>query len=222
MTKAVGDSMEGVGIRDGDLLMLETTQHINSGDIVRVFIDGEVLLKTYQIDEEGRHWLVPANDNYDAILLTEEMDIRIGGRLLWHIRQPRDTTRNINKAIRRQLQKMKLRATTPHVLTRADVEKALRSLAPSVKMARHWLGACRVLMDRGFIPEERFDMFCQLAARALPDDARKPTAGELQRMAVLGFSKPFSEWSDVSAPVHGKSFLGYYDVGAAMLRLLPE
>ena len=222
MTRAVGDSMEGVGIHDGDLLMMEVTQHINSGDIVRVFVDGQVLLKTYQIDAEGRHWLIASNDKYDAMLLTEEMDIKFGGRLLWHLDKPRETTRNIQRAINRQLQKIQLRSTTPHVLTHDEVEEALRRVAPSVKVARHWLGACRVLMDRKFIPEGRFDLFCQLVKQTLPAHLHLPKTDELQRMAVLGFSKPFSEWSDASAPVHGKNYLGYYDAGSAMLRLLPE
>ena len=222
MTKAVGDSMEGVGIHDGDLLLMETTRRINSGDIVRIFVDGQVLLKTYQIDAEGRHWLVPSNDDYDAMLLKEEMDIMISGRLLWHVRKPHETTRNIQRAINRQLQQMRLTATTPHVLTRGEVEEALRRVGPAVKVARHWLGACRVLMDRKFMEEGRFDLFCQLVKHMLPAHLHLPKADELQRMAVLGFSKPFKEWSDATAPVHGKNFLGYYDTGAAMLRALPE
>ena len=222
MTRALGDSMEGVGIHDGDLLMLESTQHINSGDIVRVFVDGQVLLKTYQIDAEGRHWLIPSNDNYDATLLKEEMEVKFGGRLLWHLNKPHETTRNIQRAINRQLQKMRMMAATPHVLTRSEVEEALRRVAPSVKVARHWLGACRVLMDRKFIDEGRFDLFCLLVKQTLPTHLHMPKTDELQRMAVLGFSKPFKEWSDATAPVHGKNYLGYYDAGAAMLRVLPE
>ena len=51
MVRARGDSMVGVGIHDGDLLMLESTCRINSGDIVAAVIDGEEMLKTYYMDE---------------------------------------------------------------------------------------------------------------------------------------------------------------------------
>ena len=222
MVRARGDSMVGVGIHDGDLLMLESTCRINSGDIVAAVIDGEEMLKTYYMDECGQHWLVPANDQYDALLLTEDMDVRFAGRLLWHIRKEvHDSTRNIRQAIERQKNKnAQTTATVKELLSREKVVETMRTIAPKIKVGRHWLGPCRVLMDHGFIPKDRFDLFCILAKEVLPHHEHKPQTAELQRMAVGCFSKPFDKWTDATAPVHGKHYLGYYDAADAMRKAL--
>ena len=68
---AEGDSMIGVNIHDGDLLMVERTSHFNNQDIVAAKINGEDMLKSYYMDEYGRHWLVPSNERYDATLLPD-------------------------------------------------------------------------------------------------------------------------------------------------------
>ena len=52
---AEGDSMIGVNIHDGDLLMVERTSHFNNQDIVAAKINGEDMLKSYYMDEYGRH-----------------------------------------------------------------------------------------------------------------------------------------------------------------------
>jgi len=219
---AMGDSMEGVGIYDGDMLLIENIRRINSYDIVVARIDGEEVLKTYYVDEDGKHWLVPANEKYDAIMLTEEMDVRFAGRLLWHCRQPRDTTRNIRQTIMRYKNKMRPVSAEPYVPTYDEVVDALICVAPLVKARRRWLGACRVLMDCKFIHKGRFDKFCELVRSILPNHEFLPTIGELQRMAVMGFSKPFSEWGEETAPVHKKHFYAYYEIGEAMVKQLPK
>lgn len=220
---AEGDSMEGVGIYDGDLLLMESTCHFDCKDIVYVIIDGQHLLKSYYIDEKGRHWLIPANEKYDAIELTEDMDIRFGGRLYMQCRSPKDTTRNIYQSIMRTLEKRNASAeSAPHALTYDEAVEALQHVAPMVTFGRSWLGACRVLMDCGFIHEGRYDKFCELVKSILPTHAHLPKAAELQRMAVQCFSKPFKEWTEEKAPVHGKYYAAYHEVGEAMLKVLPS
>jgi hypothetical protein len=108
-----------------------------------------------------------------------------------------------------------------HVLTREEVERALQHVGPLVKKGRHWLGPCRVLMDSGFIPKERYDLFCNLLSSVLPDYEHLPKADELRRMATACFSKPFATWTDDKAPVHGKHYQGYYHAGATMQKKLP-
>lgn len=222
IAKARGNSMQGVGIQEGDLLMLEKTQRFQNDDIVLVSIDGEELLKTYHIDEEGRHWLVPANDEYEATLLREDMDIKYGGRLLWHMRkEPHDTLRNICRAITRTKEKKGIETERVHVLTRDEVERALVNIGPKIMIGRHWFGPCRVLMDRGFIPQDRYDLFCELVCNLLPGHLRLPREAELRRMAIDCFSKPFATWKDEKAPVHGKHYRGYYNAAVAMEDALP-
>ena len=220
--RAQGDSMIGVGIHDGDLLMLERTCHFNNQDIVAARIDGAEMLKSYYMDEHGRHWLVPSNDRYDALLLTEEMDVKFAGRMVWNFRKDvHETTRNIRQSIERALKKMDELMVEEHVLTREEVERALQHVGPLVKRGRHWLGPCRVLMDCGFIPKERYDLFCDLVSSVLPEHEHLPQEAELRRMAVDCFSKPFVTWTDKMAPVHGKHYLSYYIAGAAMQKKLP-
>ena len=220
--RAQGDSMIGVGIHDGDLLMLERTCHFNNQDIVAAWVDGAELLKSYYMDEHGRHWLVPSNDRYDALLLTEEMDVKFAGRMVWNFRKDvHETTRNIRQSIERALKKMDELMVEEHVLTREEVERALQHVGPLVKRGRHWLGSCRVLMDCGFIPKERYDLFCDLVSSVLPEHEHLPQEDELRRMAVDCFSKPFVTWTDKMAPVHGKHYLSYYIAGAAMQKKLP-
>jgi hypothetical protein len=76
-------------------------------------------------------------------------------------------------------------------------------------------------MDRCYIPQNRYDLFCDLVCYVLPDHGHLPHEAELRRMAVDCFSKPFDTWKDEKAPVHGQHYLGYYDAGAAMLKALP-
>ena len=220
---AEGDSMIGVNIHDGDLLMVERTSHFNNQDIVAAKINGEDMLKSYYMDEYGRHWLVPSNERYDATLLTEDMDVKFVGRMIWNIqRDVHETTRNIRQAIERYLNKNgETLSKTQKLLTREDVERALLRIGLQVKKGRHWLGPCRLLMDRGYIPQNRYDLFCDLVCYVLTDHGHLPHEAELRRMAVDCFSKPFDTWKDEKAPVHGQHYLGYYDAGAAMLKALP-
>ena len=216
MVKARGDSMIGVGIHDGDLLMVESTSHFNNGEVVAAVLDGEEMLKTYYMDEQGRHWLVPANEHYKATLLKEEMNVRFLGRLMWHFNKPHDTMRNIHAAIARSEKKKR---EIP-ILTRNDVAYALKRVATIIKTGRQWLAPCRVLMDHSYIATNRYDLFCELVRETLPDHKHLPQAAELQRMAVDCFSKPFEKWTDEKAPVHGKRYQGYYEAGKVMLEEL--
>ena len=68
-----GDSMKDADLADGDQVSMEVCQHFTDGDIVIASIDGEYTVKNYFVDQHGEHWLVPQNDNYKPIHLTEDM-----------------------------------------------------------------------------------------------------------------------------------------------------
>ena len=222
MLWAQGDSMEGVNIHSGDMLIMDNAQKYYNHDVVLAKIDGEELLKTYYVDEEGRHWLIPSNNEYDAILLTEESNVQFCGRLVWHIDAPRETTRNIRESIARYLNKHRVAVEPSRVPTYEEVVEALTSIAPMVTVGRRWLGACRVLMDCGFIHKGGYDNFCVLVKSVVPTHTHLPKAAELQRMATLCFSKPFEKWTDETAPVHNNHFKAYYEIGETMLEELPK
>lgn len=73
-----GDSMQGVGIDDGDLIVIDKSLEVRDGQIAVCYIDGEYTLKRIKfIDNEC--WLVPANDKYKAIRINPETDFLVWG-----------------------------------------------------------------------------------------------------------------------------------------------
>lgn len=86
--RADGDSMKDCGIDDGDLLVIDKSLDSLDGDIVVAYIDGEFTLKTVRFDEkENCIWLVPANEEYSPIKITEENDFLIWGVLTYNIKR---------------------------------------------------------------------------------------------------------------------------------------
>lgn len=88
--RAVGNSMEGCGIADGDLLVVDKSLDPTDGDIVVAFIDGEFTLKRLRRDDANDClWLVPANSDYRPIKVTADNDFIIWGVLTYSIRNQR-------------------------------------------------------------------------------------------------------------------------------------
>lgn len=73
-----GDSMQDIGIKDGDTLIVDRSLEPKDGKIVIAALDGELTVKRLSIKSTGT-WLVPENDNYPPILVREESDIVIWG-----------------------------------------------------------------------------------------------------------------------------------------------
>lgn len=86
--RAVGDSMKGCGIDDGDLLVIDKAIDPREGDIVVAYIDGEFTLKKVKLEPDGSClWLIPANDEYPPIKVTDENDFLIWGVLTYNIKR---------------------------------------------------------------------------------------------------------------------------------------
>lgn len=86
--RAVGDSMKGCGIDDGDLLVIDKAIDPQEGDIVVAYIDGEFTLKKVKLEPDGSClWLIPANDEYPPIKVTDENDFIIWGVLTYNIKR---------------------------------------------------------------------------------------------------------------------------------------
>jgi repressor LexA len=73
-----GDSMEGAGIMDGDVAVIEQKNTAHNGEIAVVMLDEAVTLKTFY-RENARIRLQPENNKYSPIYCTR--DVRILGRL---------------------------------------------------------------------------------------------------------------------------------------------
>ncbi|WP_419421183.1 LexA family protein [Legionella sp. D16C41] len=78
MVRAQGDSMQGAGIYNGDLLIVDRSIEAADGKIVIAALNGELTVKRLSC-RNSRVRLVPANPNYSPIDITEEVDLVIWG-----------------------------------------------------------------------------------------------------------------------------------------------
>jgi DNA polymerase V len=76
--KVEGDSMVKAGIRPGDLLIVDRAIEPTDNRIVIACLDGELIVKRIRM-ADGQLYLVPENDNYRTIKITEEMNFDIWG-----------------------------------------------------------------------------------------------------------------------------------------------
>lgn len=80
--RADGDSMINEGIFPGTVLLVDRMLEAESGDIVIARIGDEMCVKEFLVNDEGKMFLVPKNDNYKPILITEDMDFEIWGKVV--------------------------------------------------------------------------------------------------------------------------------------------
>lgn len=81
-----GDSMTLAGISDGDLLIIDKSKTPQNGSIVVCLIDGEFTLK--RLKKRGtQHFLMPENNNYNAIEIKPENDVTIWGIVTYTIKK---------------------------------------------------------------------------------------------------------------------------------------
>ena len=80
--KIVGDSMQGLGIQDGDLGIFVAQPTCDNGDVVIAVVDGEAVLRRFS-HKNNMVCLQPYNYEYQPIHIDETMDFRIVGKLLF-------------------------------------------------------------------------------------------------------------------------------------------
>lgn len=76
--RAEGNSMEGVGIRSGDLLVVDRSLEAEDGAVVIACVDGEFTVKTLRKGRGGVR-LEAANPAYAPIRFSGEMELRVFG-----------------------------------------------------------------------------------------------------------------------------------------------
>nr|WP_241159365.1 MULTISPECIES: translesion error-prone DNA polymerase V autoproteolytic subunit [unclassified Desulfovibrio] len=76
--RAAGDSMLGVGIHDGDLLVVDRSLEASHNRVVIAALDGELLVKKL-CRKDGRVLLQPANPDYPEFDITEREYAHIWG-----------------------------------------------------------------------------------------------------------------------------------------------
>ncbi|HEX7242594.1 MAG TPA: transcriptional repressor LexA, partial [Longimicrobiaceae bacterium] len=77
-----GDSMQGLGILDGDMVLVEPLDEgdLRNGDVVAARLGGEATVKRY-FAHDGKVVLEPANTDFAPILVNEFEDFHILGRV---------------------------------------------------------------------------------------------------------------------------------------------
>ncbi|MDP4266447.1 MAG: translesion error-prone DNA polymerase V autoproteolytic subunit [Bacteroidota bacterium] len=80
-----GHSMKDAGINDGDLLVIDKSLEPVNNKIAVCFIDGEFTLKRIKI-KKNECWLIPENESYEPIRVTEENDFLIWGMVTYVIK----------------------------------------------------------------------------------------------------------------------------------------
>ena len=83
-----GDSMTDAGIYDGDILIIDKSLDARNGDMAVCYIDGEFTIKYIKIEKKVI-WLIPANEQYQPIKVTEDNDFLIWGIVTYSIKKQR-------------------------------------------------------------------------------------------------------------------------------------
>ncbi|MFN8415439.1 MAG: translesion error-prone DNA polymerase V autoproteolytic subunit [Cytophagaceae bacterium] len=73
-----GDSLKNAGIANNDLLIIDRSVAPTNGKIAVCYIDGEFTAKRIQITDKVI-WLIPENENYQPIKVTQDNDFLIWG-----------------------------------------------------------------------------------------------------------------------------------------------
>ncbi|HQL25314.1 MAG TPA: transcriptional repressor LexA, partial [candidate division Zixibacteria bacterium] len=78
--RVAGNSMQGAGILDGDIVLVKKQRVAQKGDIVVAIIGGEATVKRY-FPEGNRVRLQPENDDFEPIFVDRKSDeFRIAGK----------------------------------------------------------------------------------------------------------------------------------------------
>ena len=81
-----GDSMQGAGLENGDLLIIDRSIEPSNNKIVVCFVDGEFTVKRIKI-ESKKVYLIPENKKYSPIEINEENELIIWGIVTYVIKK---------------------------------------------------------------------------------------------------------------------------------------
>ena len=83
-----GDSMEGAGISDGDIAVIDRSLEPQDGDVVVGYINGNFTVKYLNLKhkDEGYIELCPANKKYKPIRIDESDNFEVWGVVVWTIK----------------------------------------------------------------------------------------------------------------------------------------
>ncbi len=79
--KVRGDSMLNAGIMEGDLVIIQPQKEAVNGDIVVALIKDEATMKRFSLID-GKIYLIPENDNYEPIIIDNQEEFSIVGKVI--------------------------------------------------------------------------------------------------------------------------------------------
>lgn len=226
MVRVQGNSMIDRDIEDGDWVKMCYGRTPHDGDIVVVAIGSECTVKSYYEDEDGVGWLVPQNkrekEKYKVIRLDEDADnVHLCG-VVTDIRKP--LPRVPDKAMKALVDEVKANYEEKPKVCEQRVRKIIGIIESEIKVARLWYAVYRPLIDVGTdcLEKDDFEGFCSLVRSVVPDHEHLPSVQEMQRMAVLSFSKPVKYWDVNDAPVGRGRFKAYMKIAERMFEFLED
>lgn len=86
LVTASGSSMEGVGIYDGDFLVVDRSLDAKIGSVLVVCVDGSLMVKLYKTDK-GKPILCSASPNYPDFPFSDFNEISVWGVVTHSIRR---------------------------------------------------------------------------------------------------------------------------------------
>jgi DNA polymerase V len=81
-----GESMQGAGLDDGDLLVIDRSMEPQHDKIAVCYIDGEFTVKRLKVAADGV-FLIPENPKYQPIKVTEENELIIWGIVTYVVKK---------------------------------------------------------------------------------------------------------------------------------------
>ena len=84
--RVAGESMRGIGITDGDILVVDRSIESWGNRIVVAVIDSEFTIKRFT-KRNGTVVLEAENPDYPPITITEEMDFSVWGVVCWTLKK---------------------------------------------------------------------------------------------------------------------------------------
>jgi DNA polymerase V len=84
--KVKGYSMKDAGISDGDVLVIDKSLEPRNGSVAVCFLDGEFTVKRI-LKENDSIFLMPANNEFKPIRITEENDFVVWGIVTYVIKK---------------------------------------------------------------------------------------------------------------------------------------
>ena len=81
-----GESMQGAGLDDGDLLVIDRSLEPEDNKIAICFIDGEFTVKRLKVEKDCVY-LMPENSKYQSIKVTEDNELIIWGVVTYVVKK---------------------------------------------------------------------------------------------------------------------------------------